>query len=93
MQTLVKAWGGALIGWLFVAGVIGLTGLGVYLGRFLNWNSWDLLFHPQAILADIAVRLANPLSHLQTFGFTLLFAAFLLICYLTLMVSPMREPS
>ena len=36
---------------------LGLSGLGVYLGRYLRWNSWDLLVQPREVLADIALRL------------------------------------
>jgi uncharacterized membrane protein len=93
MQTLVKACIGSLASWLFVAGVIGLSGLGIYLGRFLHWNSWDLLFHPRAVLADVVIHLTNPLHHLTTFGVTLLFGLFLLVCYLTIMTGSMSEHS
>ncbi len=84
MQELVKSFAGSIISWFFVVGMIGLSGLGVYLGRFLRWNSWDLVFHPQAILTDILTRLINPFHHLTTFGFTLIFALFLFVCYLTI---------
>ena len=93
MQTVVKNLAGSFVSWLFVAGVIGLSGLGVYVGRFLRWNSWDLLFHPEAILSDILTRLANPLHHPGTFGVTLIFALFLLVCYLTIAVRPSYEHS
>ncbi len=93
MQTVVKAMVGSLASWLFVVGVVGLSGLGIYLGRFLRWNSWDLIFHPQAILADVFTRLANPLHHPGAFGVTLLFALFLMVCYLTITASPLYEHS
>jgi uncharacterized membrane protein len=83
MQRLVQRFIGRLFAWLFVLIVIGLSGLGVYLGRFLRWNSWDLVLHPRLVFSDMAVRLANPLDNLQTYGFVFLFAAILLVCYLT----------
>lgn len=90
MQKLVRHYLGTLLSWLFALAALGLGGLGVYLGRFLRWNSWDLLLHPQGVLADVAVRLVHPLSHPQTFGVTFLFGALLLVCYLTL---TSREPA
>lgn len=93
MQTLVKNFVGSIASWLFVAGSLGLGGLGIYIGRFLRWNSWDLFFHPRNVLTDMAIRLANPWSHPGTFGVTLLFAAFLLVCYLTFTAIPAREQS
>jgi uncharacterized membrane protein len=84
MQALIRDMAGFWISWLFVSGVIGLSGLGIYMGRFLRWNSWDLLFQPQTILSELAVRLGNPFHHPGTFGVTFLFAMFLWVCYLTI---------
>ena len=94
MQSLVKNYLGWITSWAFVAVVTGLNGLGVYLGRFLRWNSWDLVIQPITIVEDLLVRLANPLSHLGFFGFTLMFTAFLLVCYLMFTsVYPVRDPN
>lgn len=67
--------------WFIVVGIMGLSGLGVYVGRFLRWNSWDLFLYPAEVLHDIGHRLIHPFSHLQIYGVTLLFAAFLFVCY------------
>lgn len=91
MQSLVRSYLGSVASWLFVFVTLGLGGLGIYIGRFLRWNSWDLLLHPRGVLTDIAIRLSNPWRHPGTWGVTLLFAAFLLICYLTLSTIPSRE--
>lgn len=91
MQVLVSTVAGALTGWLFVIGVVGLSGLGVYMGRFLRWNSWDLLFHPEAVLSDLLIRFANPFDYAGTFGVSIMFALFLLVCYLTLTAGSVRQ--
>jgi uncharacterized membrane protein len=83
MQMLVKSLMGWLAGWIFVIAISGLSGLGIYIGRFLRWNSWDLLLRPGSILDNVTTRLIHPRSHLQMYGFTLLFTAVLLVCYLT----------
>jgi uncharacterized membrane protein len=90
MQRIARHYAGSIVSWLFVLAVTGLSGLGVYLGRFLRWNSWDLLLNPRSVLADVAVRLADPLAHRQTFGVTFLFGALLFVSYLALTA---REPA
>jgi uncharacterized membrane protein len=82
MSRIVRDYLGVIAGGLFAAAVLALGGLGIYLGRFLRWNSWDLVLNPRGVLGDVAVRVADPLSHPQTIGVTVLFAALLWVCYL-----------
>jgi uncharacterized membrane protein len=84
MHRLVRHHVGPILSWLFVTVVLGLGGLGVYMGRFLRWNSWDLLLRPRVVLSDVAIRLTDPWNHPRTFGVTFLFAAILFVSYLTL---------
>lgn len=94
MQHLVRAYVGVVAGWLFVFGVVGLSGFGVYLGRFLRWNSWDLLFHPRAVLVDLVVPVLHPFSNLAAIGVTLLFATFLLVSYVAMTTTgPLQKRS
>ncbi|MBL9116141.1 MAG: DUF1361 domain-containing protein [Verrucomicrobiaceae bacterium] len=67
--------------WLGVAVISMLTGFGIYLGRFLRWNSWDILRDPVGLIQDIAVRVLLPHHHLRTWGVTLGFGALLLLIY------------
>jgi uncharacterized membrane protein len=82
MQVIISVYLGKALSWVFVAIALGLSGLGMYLGRFGRWNSWDLVFHPRSILADVASQFLEPLENLRFFGFTILFTGFLLVCYL-----------
>lgn len=82
-QDLTEGFVGRWGGWLLAIAASGLSGLGIYLGRFLRWNSWDMLVRPDAVLADIIGHLADPLSNPRTYGVTLLFAAFLFVCHVT----------
>jgi uncharacterized membrane protein len=83
MQALVASYLGSVTGWLFVVMVIGLNGLGIYLGRFLRWNSWDLFLNPHGVLSDAISIIANPLENRQATGVIGLFGLLLLVCYLT----------
>ncbi|MNM88168.1 hypothetical protein D3C81_1003710 [compost metagenome] len=43
---------GKIAGWAFVVIVLLLSSFGVYLGRFMRWNSWDLLQEPLHVLKE-----------------------------------------
>jgi len=91
MQGIVQRFTGPIISWLFVALIFVLSGVGVYLGRFFRWNSWDLLFHPTAILVHVHELLATPFDNLRATSFVLQIASFMLVCYLTLTMTYSRR--
>ena len=72
---------GELIGWVFVALTAVLCGLGIYLGRFLRFNSWDVLTEPQRIVNAVVERIVDPFDHSQAYGVSMMFAALLFACY------------
>ncbi len=47
MQEIVRRKFGRWFGWGFVVVVTALTSIGIYMGRFLRWNSWDILGKPR----------------------------------------------
>jgi uncharacterized membrane protein len=82
MQEIIRREFGRWFGWGFVALVAGLSSVGVYVGRFLRWNSWDIFSNPSG-MAQYTIQGAQDPS-LQSIGFTSLFAAFFLFLYITL---------
>ncbi len=44
---------------------------GVYLGRYLRWNSWDVVNDPTHLMNAISMRFINPSAHPRTWGMTL----------------------
>jgi uncharacterized membrane protein len=83
MHLIMESYLGRFLGWCFVTFSLALGGLGIYLGRFARWNSWDLLHQPKQIIKDVLEPLINPQTNIRFFGFTFLFTAFLVVCYLT----------
>lgn len=75
---------GAGAGWAMVGAVSLLTGVGVYLGRVLRWNSWDLLSRPDALLADLARPLGDPLAYQRPLAVTVGFGLAFLVWYVGL---------
>ena len=82
MQDWVSQRYGGIASWCFACGTLILTGFGIYLGRFLRWNSWDIVTRPWRLMADIGDRVIYPLEHLRTWGFTLGFGGLLVLGYL-----------
>lgn len=58
-----------------------LVGLGIYLGRFLRWNSWDILKAPQILMTDIFEIIRFPLEHKVAWVTTLGFGIGLQVIY------------
>ena len=69
-------------GWLAVVVIMPLTGFGIYLGRFLRWNSWDVVSRPFGMLRDIAKMVVHPVNHFGVWSFTFAFGLLLLLAYL-----------
>jgi len=84
MQNIIKRMFGSAASWLFIAGVAGLSGFGIYLGRFLRFNSWDVVLKPFALSRGIGQWAADPLAHPASIAFPALFATFLFLAYLML---------
>jgi len=84
MQGVVRQAYGPVVGWVFVAGVAGLAGFGTYLGRFLRFNSWDVLARPVQLSRSIGAWMANPAAHPSGLAFAVLFGIFLFIAYVML---------
>lgn len=80
-EIVIRAFG-KFTSWAFVFAVSGLSSLGIYLRRFLRWDSWDLLQQPQEVVKDGLSLLLSPSR--GTIGFTLLFTAFFVFVYLKL---------
>ncbi len=83
MQVIVRRRFGSAVSWVFVAFAAGVSGVGIYLGRFMQWNSWDVFVHPVALTTNVVHQFAHPFSYPQPLGVTLVFAAFLFVCYVT----------
>ena len=60
-----------------------MSSFGVYLGRFLRWNSWDVLNNPFGLFSDIIVRFIYPLEYTKTWGVTVLMGIMLNFMYFT----------
>lgn len=84
MQEIVTRAFGRAFGWFFAILVTALSSVGIFLGRFNHWNSWDILGDPMPIAQDILGWLRHPFANLRVYGFTLLFTLLFLFVYLAI---------
>ena len=83
---------GWLTGWGFVAVMAGLGGVGVYMGRFLRWNSWDLLIQPFSLVKDMAEHFIQAQHYPIAIIFPVLFSIFIFGSYTMLYALTFLEP-
>ena len=82
MQEVVANRLGRAAGWVFVLLMLVAASFGTFLGRFLRWNTWDLLHSPRALLDDLAAR--APLSLDTSRVYLGMMFLFLLLSYCSL---------
>ena len=66
---------------VLVCVLIYVSCFGIYIGRFLRWNSWNLFTDLDSIFIDVFARVKNPAQHFTTWAFTFLFGTLLNLMY------------
>lgn len=70
---------------LVVTSVILLCSFAIYLGRYLRWNSWDIITNPLGLLIDVSQRVIYPLDNPRTISTTFLFFMLIGTTYFSLL--------
>jgi uncharacterized membrane protein len=65
---------------VFAIGMLAIGSFGIYLGRFVRLNSWDVVARPVKLVTDIAA-LAAPMKAREMFAFSVTFFFFSLAAY------------
>jgi uncharacterized membrane protein len=83
VQMIARRAFGGTVAWIAVLAALGLASVGVYVGRFLRFNSWDALLHPVRVadvlgdqLSSVPARMAEALLALVAFLFVGYLAAY-----------------
>ena len=74
---------GERLAWFHSLFTLVLCAFGVYLGRFLRWNSWDLIIKPEVILYDAASLIWPINAHNPAIGFTITYSLFFILGFIT----------
>jgi uncharacterized membrane protein len=79
---------GRAAGWIIAIAALLLTGFGIYLGRFMRWNSWDPIANPRQIL-----ELPPAIPHMRAFGVTFVYGVAVSLGYVALRTLFARPPN
>jgi uncharacterized membrane protein len=84
IETLLKRYINGKIITIISVIFLFLASFGIYLGRFLRWNSWDIISNPFGLFNDVFERIINPFDHPRTWGLTILMGILLNMMYFSL---------
>lgn len=73
--------------------VLFLCGFGVYLGRILRYNSWEIISEPQVLISDVINILLSPFQNSEAWLFTMGFGSFLVVGYWMFKNLCLEQPS
>jgi len=82
MHDIILRKFGRAAGWIFVFMISGLSSFGIYIGRFVRLNSWDILQNPAETAMEILGIVIDPSMRLA--AFTFLYTFFFLFIFLLL---------
>ena len=70
-----------LIGFIFTYGAIFLSGFGIYIGRVLRWNTWDIIHHPIDVISDLSHIFFHPIVNQKIWIVSLSFSITVYVFY------------
>lgn len=81
IQRLLMQIHSDLKSWLITTGIILLSSFGIYLGRFLRLNSWDVIIRPHQTILHITDSIMYPNNIPEAIAFTLLLSLVYVLLY------------
>lgn len=82
MQDIISRRFSRVTGWVFVFAISTASSFGMYVGRFVRLNSWDILQNPAETTMEILGLVIDPSMRLA--AFTILYTLFFLFVFLLL---------
>lgn len=69
---------------LFILPVMALNGLGVYIGRYLRFNSWDVITNPLQLIQDMVYLFIHPIRNRFDWSMIICYSLLLTLIYFTM---------
>jgi uncharacterized membrane protein len=80
-MEMLLATKGKFISGVVICAVMWLNAFGIYIGRFLRFNSWDVIANPFTLFGEISEIIFNPYDYRYVWGMSFCFAVFMIILY------------
>jgi uncharacterized membrane protein len=81
MERLVGCYLSPGLKWLFLYSIMFLNALGIYIGRYLRYNSWDVVTNPLQLAKDIMYLCIHPMRNSNDWGMIVCFAVLMTLVY------------
>ena len=84
METILYKLSGKNFSLFVVFTVMWLNAFGIYLGRFLRYNSWDIIAQPFSLFSGMFEILLHPFKNKMEWGMISCYAVFMTLLYITI---------
>ncbi|HEY6505114.1 MAG TPA: DUF1361 domain-containing protein [Chitinophagaceae bacterium] len=88
IEVILHTVSGRRFSFFIVFVVMWLNAFGIYIGRFLRYNSWDILARPFSLFSDMFEILAYPFDNIMEWVMISCYAVFMTLLYLTVRKLP-----
>ena len=82
MEKLFESHFGRRLDLLFILPVMALNGLGVFVGRFLRFNSWDIVTNPFQLIEGIVYLFIHPIQSRFDWSMVVCYTLMMTLIYL-----------
>lgn len=69
---------------VFLYPVMLLNALGIFIGRYLRYNSWDVITNPFHLMMDIFDLLTHPILYKNAWSMIIFYSIFMMLLYMTI---------
>jgi len=91
LHDLLKRKYSVYVGRFFSAFSLILGSFGIYMGRYMRFNSWDIFTNPSDVAGSTLYRIIDPSTNRRPIGLTLLFFCYLSFFYLMIRILLRRK--
>jgi uncharacterized membrane protein len=84
MEVILHKVSGKRFSLFIVFTVMWLNAFGIYIGRFLRYNSWDVITQPFSLFREMLEVLLHPFKNKMEWGMIFCYAVFMTLLYITI---------